>query len=93
MRTTKKMVASVGSMVMDVFVIGAEARQMKYELSWRHGVWSDEQVDRFCSDIRHLDTLGLKKLGQLLRDGNITQRQYWDLYLNNPDCYGNELPF
>ncbi len=61
---------------MDVIIILAEVREMKMTLCSADN-WTDEQVARFCADMKHLNKLGLSILGQLFRDGKLTQKQYW----------------
>ena len=61
---------------MDVVVILAEVREMKMTLRGSDN-WTDEQVARFCADMQHLNRLGLVILGNLIREGKMTQKQYW----------------
>ena len=61
---------------MDVVVILAEVREMKMALRGSDN-WTDEQVARFCADMQHLNKLGLVILGNLIREGKMTQKQYW----------------
>lgn len=64
---------------MDIIIILAEVREMKMILSTKGNSWTDEQVARFRLDIEHLDKLGLRILGQLIREGKVTQAQYWSM--------------
>ena len=61
----------------DIILILAEVREMKMILSTQGNNWTDEQVARFCADMQHLNRLGLVILGNLIREGKMTQKQYW----------------
>lgn len=63
----------------DIVIIFAEVREMKTILVEQGNNWTDEQVARFRLDIEHLDKLGLRILGQLIRDGKLTHAQYWSM--------------
>lgn len=77
----------------DIILILAEVREMKMILSTQGNNWTDEQVARFRLDIEHLDKLGLRILGQLIREGKLNQAQYWDACLNWYDCWTHDLPY
>lgn len=63
----------------DVILILTEVREMKMILAEQGNSWTDEQVARFRLDIEHLDKLGLRILGQLIREGKLTHAQYWSM--------------
>ena len=77
----------------DVIVICAELKDMRHDPYEFHDKWTPERLIAHKANMKHLDQLGFQLLANLLNSREITQKQYWDVYLNWYDRWTHDLSY